>query len=215
MCRESSKVADSVLAREQPAAEALGKLLVSRLAAVGAAFEQVAAVSSHQAMASVPYLVRRLASEVLPRLEAEREVLIPALKRLRVPDGPIAELCSARPEVGLLTEELSRIDRVASVADPPAASLKRLISRLADLLRQHAALELDLAREFLEPNLAHAEADRMLRSLSVAEARARNAMVFVAPPVYLPTEAHSLRHNPRHPRVMRLNDLEEAECREP
>jgi hypothetical protein len=208
-------VADSGQACEPLSAEPLGELLVSRLAAVVAAFEQVAAVSSHQAMASVPNLVRRLVSEIVPRLEAEREVLIPTLERLRVPPGPIAELCSARPEVGLLTEELSRIgDRVASVADPPAASLRRLVSRLADLLRQHTALELVLAREFLEPNLAHAEADRMLRSLSVAEDRVRDAMVFVAPPDYLPTEGHSLRHNPRHPRVMRLNDLEEAECRE-
>ncbi len=209
-------MADSGQAREPLPVEPLGELLVSRLSAVLAAVEQVAAVSSHQAMASVPNLVRRLVSEVVPRLEAEREVLIPALERLRVPPGPIAELCSAQHEVGLLTEELSRIgDRVASVADPPAASLKRLVSRLADLLRRHAALELILTREFLEPNLANAEADRMLRSLAVAEARARDAMVFVAPPVYLPTEAHSLRHNPRHPRVMRLNDLEEAECREP
>ncbi len=208
-------MADSGQAREPLPVEPLGELLVSRLSAVVAAFEQVAAVSSHQAMASVPNLVRRLVSEVVPRLEAEREVLIPTLERLRVPPGPIAELCSARPQVGLLTEELSRIgDRIASVADPAAASLKRLVSRLTDLLGDHAALELVLAREFLEPNLAPAEADRMLRSLAVAEDRARDAMVFVAPPVYLPTEAHSLRHNSRHPTVMRLNDLEEAECRE-
>ncbi len=208
-------MADSGQAGEPLTVEPLGELLVSRLAAVVAAFEQVAAVSSPQAMASVPNLVRMLVSEVVPRLEAEREVLIPALERLRVPPGTIAELCGARPEVGLLTEELSRVgDRVAGVADPPSASLMRLVSRLADLLRRHAALEVVVAREFLEPNLAYAEADRMLRSLFVAEARARNAMVFVAPPVYLPTEAHSLRHNSRHPTVMRLNDLEETECRE-
>jgi hypothetical protein len=205
-------VADSDQAREPLPVEPVGQLLVARLAAAVAAFDQVEAVSPHQARASVPNLVRRLVSEVVPRLEAEREVLIPALERLRVPPGPIAELCNARPEVGLLTEELSRIgDRVASVADSAATSPKPLVSRLADLLRRHTALELVLTREFLEPNLAPAEADRMLHSLSVAEARARDAMVFVAPPLYLPTEAHSLRPNPRPPRVIKLNDLDRAE----
>ena len=62
----------------------LGERLVSGLAAAAAAFEQVAVAPSPQAAAAVPEVVRRLISEVVPRLQAELEVLVPAFE-LRIP----------------------------------------------------------------------------------------------------------------------------------
>ncbi len=136
---------------------------------------------------------------------------MPALARFQVPSGLIAGLCIARPEAGILAEQLSRVaDNVAPADGRGAAYVKRMARRLADLLRRHVALELSLVCEFLEPNLGHTEADRLLLSLSAAEDRARDAMVFLAPPAYLPTEAHVLRHNSRPPRFVRLSDIEEA-----
>jgi len=111
----------------------------------------------------------------------------------------------------MLAEQLFGIVYNLAPADARgAAYVKRMAKTLAELLRRHVALELSLVREFLEPNFGHTEADGLLVSLSAAEDKARGAMVFVAPPAYLPMEAHVLRHNPRPPRFVTLRDIEEA-----
>jgi hypothetical protein len=208
----ASQEADSAPAHEPVSTEPLGHRLVSDLEAAGAAFERIAMSSSSQIAAAAPGLVGTLLSNVIPRLEAEQKVLVPALERLGVPPDVITQYCRARPEVGLLAEELSRIaDRPARRNDVPVASLRRLVRRLADLIRGHAALELDLAREFLEPNGVAQDLDGLISSLTSAQEGARNSILLVAPPAYLPTEAYALRHNPRPPRIMRLRDLEENE----
>jgi hypothetical protein len=189
----------------------LGDRLVSRLAATADAFEQLAVAQSRQAAATGPNLVRMLITEVVPRLQAELDVLVPAFGRFQVPSDSIAELSITRPEVGILAEQLSRIDDNAAPADSrSAAYIKRMAERLADSLRRHVALELSLVREYLEPNLGQMETDRLLLSISAAEQRARDAIVFVVPPVYLPTEAQVLRQNPKTPKLVRLLDIEKA-----
>lgn len=189
----------------------LGDRLVFRLAATADAFEQLAMAQSRQAAATGPNLVRRLITEVVPRLQAELDVLVPAFGRFQVPSDSIAELSITRPEVGILAEQLSRIDDNAAPADSrSAAYIKRMAERLADSLRRHVALELSLVREYLEPNLGQMETDRLLLSISAAEQRARDAIVFVVPPVYLPTEAQVLRQNPKTPKLVRLRDIEKA-----
>jgi len=116
-----------------------------------------------------------------------------------------------RPQVGILAEQLSRIsDNAAAAESHSAAYIKRMAERLADSLRRHVALELRVVREYLQPNLGQMEADRLLLSLSAAEQRARDAIVFVVPPVYLPTEAQVLRQNPKTPKLVRLRDIEKA-----
>lgn len=189
----------------------LGDRLVSGFVATADAFEQLAAAPSRQAAATGPDLVRRLISEVVPRLQAELDVLVPAFGRFQVPSDSIAELSMTRPQVGILAEQLSRIADNAAAADShSAAYIKRMAERLADSLRRHVALELSLVRKYLEPNLGHMETDRLLLSLSAAEDSARNAIVFVVPPVYLPTEAHVLRQNPKTPKLVRLRDIEKS-----
>jgi hypothetical protein len=189
----------------------LAERLVSGLSPAAAAFEQVAAAPSPQAAAMAPEVVRRLVSEVVPRLQAELAVLLPPFAQFLVPPEVIAGLGSARTEAGMLAEQLSGIVYNLAPADVRgAAYVKRTARKLAELLRRHVALELSLGREFLEPNFGHTEADGLLLSLSAAEARAKDAMVFVAPPAYLPTEARVLRHNPRAPAVVRLRDIEEV-----
>jgi hypothetical protein len=189
----------------------LGDRLVSGLAATADAFEQLAVAQSRQAAATGPDLVRRLISEVVPRLQAELDVLVPVFGRFQVPPDSIAKLSITRPQVGILAEQLSRIADNAAPADSHGAVyIKRMAERLADSLRRHVALELRVVREYLQPNLGQMEADRLLLSLSAAEQRARDAIVFVVPPVYLPTEAQVLRQNPKTPKLVRLRDIEKA-----
>jgi hypothetical protein len=68
----------------------------------------------------------------------------------------------------------------------------------------------DRVREYLEPNFGRMETDRLLLSLYAAEDSARDAIVFVVPPVYLPTEAHALRQNPKTLKLVRLRDIEKS-----
>lgn len=186
--------------------------LVSGLTAARVVFEQVAAGPVRQASAAAPELVRTLVYEVVPRLQAELEVLVPALAESQVPSDLIAGLYSARPEAGILAEQLSQVAAdVPRARESLAPYVQRTARRLADLLGGHVALELRLVCEFLEPHFEGDEADRLLLSLSAAEDRARDAMVFVAPPNYLSTEAHHLRNYIWRPhRLVRLRDIEEA-----
>ena len=132
------------------------------------------------------------------------------IELILVPPELLAGLGMARPEAGILAEQLSGIASNLAPADARgAAYVKRTSRKLAEMLRRHVALELSLVCEFLEPNLGHTEADGLLLSLSAADESARDALVFVAPPAYLPTEAHVLRHNPRPPELVRLRDIEE------
>ncbi len=136
---------------------------------------------------------------------------MPAFEQILVPPELLARLALARPEAGILAEQLSGI---ASNLVPADASgvvyFKRISKKLAEMLRRHVALELDVVGEFLEPKFGHTEADCLLLSLSAAEESARDALVFVAPPAYRSTEARVLRHNPKPPGFVRLRDIEDT-----
>lgn len=146
-------------------------------------------------------LLDRLLEQTIPALEAQAEVLPPILEQVGAPVEIATALAAGRSQLGLVAEQLSRL--VDSRRSTGERALRPILTTLAKSLGELAAVQRRAAVALAQSP----ERSEIVNCLEASEAHARERLLFVGPPAYQPTEAHVLRHNPRPPRVLHLNEV--------
>lgn len=147
-------------------------------------------------------LVAFLFGEVIPALQGQLLLLPTFLEPTSESDEIRDGLCNARGQLGLRAEQLSQIAVSRSAAT--SSALRSVLSAIAKTL--DALLTVQLGAVTALRCTPTADLGALQGRLGEVAEGARDQILVVDPPAYLPTEAHVLRHNPRSPKVRRLSE---------